>query len=311
MPMERKQALNTIAGLIKEHDLNLREVLAAAQRGGVMGTRYGTTIGYVLAYTGGILVLAGLAYYVSLVWDDMNSVMRVLITLGPGVIAQILGIAAAREMRFQHVATPLLIIAALFQPSGLFTFMGEYFQGADDAITAIVIFGVMSLQQLLLYARYQDAVYLIFTSIFATALFVNIMYKLDFDHNLIAVIIGLSGVFYSYGLQKFGFNLLPAFGYFLYLGAFGGGLFDIVQGHFPIDMLLLPPLALLFILASIYTASRAMLTISVLQSLLYITYFTEEYFNNIVGWPLALILCGLVMIGISGYAVRIGQRIRS
>jgi hypothetical protein len=54
-----------------------------------------------------------------------------------------------------------------------------------------------------------------------------------------------------------------------------------------------------------------MLVMAVLQSLGYLSYFTEEYFQNVAGWPLALMLAGGIMIGISGYAVKLGQRLNT
>jgi uncharacterized membrane protein len=311
MISERDQALKTIVHLMHEHELGYHEIAEAAGCEGIIHNNYSSILRYLLAYTGGILLLAGLSYYVSLVWEEMGSALRILITLGPGVIAQILGIAATRDSRFQHTATPLLIIAAFFQPGGLFTFIGEYFKGFAPSLGAMLVFGVMSVQQFLIFTRYRSTIYLIFTSVFATAFLCNVMYELDFKSDLIAVIIGLSGLFYSYGLHKTVYYKLSPFGYFLYLLAFALGLLDIVEGHFPIDVIVLPPVALLFFLASIYTASRAMLVMAVLQSLGYLSYFTEEYFQNVAGWPLALMLAGGIMIGISGYAVKLGQRLNT
>jgi hypothetical protein len=44
--------------------------------------------------------------------------------------------------------------------------------------------------------------------------------------------------------------------------------------------------------------------------IVYIGYFTQKHFVDSVGWPIALIIFGLVMFGISGVAIRIGKGMR-
>ena len=43
---------------------------------------------------------------------------------------------------------------------------------------------------------------------------------------------------------------------------------------------------------SIRVASRALLFVSVVGLLAYLSYFAYEYFADVVGWPIALILAG-------------------
>ena len=60
---------------------------------------------------------------------------------------------------------------------------------------------------------------------------------------------------------------------------------------------------------SIAAASRTLLFVSVLGLLGYLGYFAEEYFADVVGWPICLIILGLAMMGLSAYAVRLGRKI--
>jgi Zn-dependent protease with chaperone function len=50
------------------------------------------------------------------------------------------------------------------------------------------------------------------------------------------------------------------------------------------------------------------LFVSTLAVLAYTGWYTGEYFANSVGWPLALIGFGLLMIGVSALAVRIDRQ---
>jgi hypothetical protein len=52
-----------------------------------------------------------------------------------------------------------------------------------------------------------------------------------------------------------------------------------------------------------------MLVVSVFGLIGYLSYFTYEYFANVIGWPVAMIVMGMVMIGVSAYAYKLGQGI--
>jgi hypothetical protein len=47
---------------------------------------------------------------------------------------------------------------------------------------------------------------------------------------------------------------------------------------------------------------------SVIVLLSYLGYFTQEYFADTLGWPIALIVFGAVLLAASGFAIRLGQR---
>ncbi len=51
-----------------------------------------------------------------------------------------------------------------------------------------------------------------------------------------------------------------------------------------------------------------MLIVSTVAILGYISYFTERHFVESVGWPLALIMLGLVLIGMSTLALRLNRK---
>ena len=41
------------------------------------------------------------------------------------------------------------------------------------------------------------------------------------------------------------------------------------------------------------------------------SYYTDQYFKDITGWPLALMMMGFMLVGISYMAVRLSQKIKS
>jgi hypothetical protein len=92
--------------------------------------------------------------------------------------------------------------------------------------------------------------------------------------------------------------------------AFLYGLFDLVAGT-PFELLFIL-IASGFVYLSATIPSRTLLLVATGAILGYTGWFTGEHFADSLGWPLALMLFGLLMIGLSALAVRIDrQYIRS
>ena len=59
---------------------------------------------------------------------------------------------------------------------------------------------------------------------------------------------------------------------------------------------------------STYVRSRTLLFTSTIALLSFIGYFTARHFIDSIGWPIALILLGFLMIGLSAAAFRISRK---
>jgi hypothetical protein len=62
------------------------------------------------------------------------------------------------------------------------------------------------------------------------------------------------------------------------------------------------------ILLSIWLKSKSFLVFGALFLMIYILKITSEYFTNSLGWPLALVLAGLLLIGIGALSVWLNKR---
>ncbi|HKQ10763.1 MAG TPA: hypothetical protein VJS85_06200, partial [Rhizomicrobium sp.] len=96
----------------------------------------------------------------------MVSLQRVLITLGPGFVAYLLGILFARHPDLEKAATPAHLVAFVMQPTGLFVLLDEYFTGDDAALGAMAVFGPLALQQFLTFINLRRPSLLLFTLLF-------------------------------------------------------------------------------------------------------------------------------------------------
>ena len=125
--------LADIVTLARQHGLSAREIddalgdaptAAASPRGRGVLVR-------VLGFIGGTFVFAGVGVFVSLQWESMNSAARVVITLGSGMAAFVMAVLATRDARYEKAATPLFLMAAALQPTGLLVLFNEFGSGGD------------------------------------------------------------------------------------------------------------------------------------------------------------------------------------
>lgn len=309
MTTSRDEALGQIRTLIAEHHftqqdlLSLFTTLPAKEDSGSLLQR-------VLIYIGGAFVFMGICVYIGMIWDDIDSLSRVIISLGSGFIAFLLGLFTMGDQRFAKAATPLFLIAAALEPTGLFVFMDEYLPHTGDvAKAASVVFLFMLLQMSVAFTATNKTSLLFFTVFFFFSFLYSLMSYLEIGAPEGPLVLGLSGLMVSWGISKTGHKTISAFYYFWGSILAAAAAFDFLEDT-PADVLLIGVAAAIIYLST-QAASRTLLTVGVISLLAYLGYFTDEYFSDIVGWPIALIVLGLVMIGISIFAVKLGKKIKN
>lgn len=67
-------------------------------------------------------------------------------------------------------------------------------------------------------------------------------------------------------------------------------------------------LAAILIYVSITAQNRTLLLVSTLAMLSYISHYTYTHFNDVLGWPIVLIICGVAFIGIGAIAMKINTK---
>ncbi len=136
-----------------------------------------------------------------------------------------------------------------------------------------------------------------------------LFYRMDIHPDVIGIIIGLTVIILGYYHQSKREIISPLF----YLAGSVGlffSLFDLVENHLYFDISFLF-VAISIMVISVQIKSRTLLTISTIATIGFLGYFTEEYFVDVTGWPIALIVFGFFLIGISHYALRLGKQIKT
>lgn len=307
--MSKENALKQISALMTQYGIAIDEVLAYNKNNADPHGQSSGIIMQVLTYLGGTLIFAGVGIYVHMIWEDLPSLSRVAITFGPGIIALILGILCSKDRRYIKAAAPLFLISAFLQPSGILVYMSEYLEGDDEALALIFCFGIMAIQYGVLFTQLKRAALLFFTVTFGFLTAAWSLQWLEMDGDLNATICGFSLICILSRIDRTPYRAFVPFGYFIGCLALLFGAFELVENMAPFDFGLIG-LTAGMMYCSTTLNSRTMLVMSVIGFLGYLGYYTGEYFEDIVGWPVALIIVGFVMIGLSAFALRLGQRIK-
>ena len=126
--------------------------------------------------------------------------------------------------------------------------------------------------------------------------------------NWASLIIGVSLVITAYGLHTVDrYPRLIGLGYLVGSAMLYAGLFDLVEDT-PIELLFLAVTAGI-LYACVVLQSRAMLLTTVLAMLSFIGYFSAKHFVDSLGWPVTLVITGVIFLGVGLIAVRVKRAI--
>ena len=126
--------------------------------------------------------------------------------------------------------------------------------------------------------------------------------------NWASLIIGVSLVITAYGLHKADrYPRLIGLGYLIGSAMLYAGLFDLVENT-PIELLFLAVTAAI-LYACVVLQSRAMLLTTVLAMLSFIGYFSAKHFVDSLGWPITLVITGVIFLGVGMIAIRVKRAI--
>ena len=302
----RDKAINTIVELAQRYDITADEIDAQLSLN-KSPTRNKGIVARLFNYLGGIFIFSGIAILINLLWDDISSAQRVIITFGTGLTAFIIGIVAIKDSRFEKAATPLFLVSALLLPTGLFVFLDEYMPDRGDPVTAaILVFGTLAAQYAIVFYTLRRTSLLFIALIFWNGFIATVLEKMDIEGELVGIVLGISMLSLTYAIGKTKHRSIVPFWYFIgaatlltsYWAEFEGSVLDV--SYLGLNAFL--------VYLSIVVASRTLLFVSVLGLFFYMGYFASEYFADVIGWPLSLIVLGLAMMGLSAYAVKLGKR---
>lgn len=304
---DRESALQEASALIRRHGLTLdelREALEPQQEAPVRESA--AVLPKVFAYIGGIFVFIGLVTFVAMRWDALDAFGRVLITLGSGFCLFISAVFCCIDGRAVRAATPLFLVAALLQPTGILVALLEYGPGGDPVMGLMFMHALMFIQQGGAFVRLQRTVLAFTTLVFGMGFYVLALDKLEVPPRLLGMTLGLSLVCIAWAAGRSRHAVLAPWAYFF--GALG---FLVISYDWLNDSswgFAFPGLAAGTVYLSTVARSRSLLAVGTAALSAYLADFMWEHFRDDLNAPLVLILLGFMLIAMGVLAVRISRR---
>ena len=302
----KQQALKQIADIAREHGLTAAEVLEELSPSEETSDSKSSILTRLFGYLGGIFVLAGLGVFIEMQWEAMNSLARITVTLGSGIAAFVMALFAVGDERREKTATPLFLLAAVLQPTGILVAIDEFSRGGGERHAILLTSGVLLIQQTLIFLKTRRTALLFTALVFGVCLYGTAMDLVDVDGDLIVFTVGLSILLVTYSIDRTVHAVITPFWYFVSSTAMLTGLFSLIEGSLLEIFFLGAACGLVFF--STWVKSRGLLLVGTVAILGYIGYYTAEHFTDVVGWPIALIVFGLLLIGLSAVAFRINRK---
>ena len=300
----RGEALQQISELATLHGITADEIHQALfdQATPSQAERSTSVLATVMAYLGGIFVLAGIAIFIGMQWELFSAPVRVLVTLGVGFAVFLFALATMSDERFSRATTPLLLVAALLQPTGIVVMLNEYALGDVPEHGLLFMCLVMLVQQLLTFLAKKRTV-LLFTSLFfGAAGFGTWCEIINIDFEVTALALGVGLTLISFVIDKTVHRGITPFWYLAGSIFFLYGAFDLVEDS-AFEVVYFGVAAAFMYLGTV-VRSRILLFSSVIALMSFTGYFFRDSLANAFG----LILMGFLLIGLSAFAMSLNRK---
>lgn len=303
----KEDALQDIVQLARNNQITLEEIANALRYPQVQVAKQSSGIlSKLFGYIGGIFVFAGIGVFISMYWDDFGSAARVIVTLGTGFISFVMGVTCLTDKRYERAATPLMLMSLILQPTGIFVMLQEYASGGDARHGVLFMAAYMVIQQGAVFLAKRLTLLAFSTILFASIFLVTLFDLWNLDDKLVGVVMGASLMCIAYALGQSRHQKISPFWYLVGSISLLWASFDALKNT-PFELLYLG-LSAFIVFLSTYVRSGTLILVGTLSMLCYIGYFTAEHFANTLGWPIALVIIGIVMIAISSTAVKINNK---
>ena len=325
--MNKNDIINGIKSLAASGQLERNEVLAAFDeaKGHISSEQNessSTLSRYsgILYYIGGGIVFLGLIFFIGELWSDLNTFMRIFITLGTGFATYIMGVLFNQQHRLGSAGPAFFMISALLIPGGILVSLEEFNIRIDEDKIQNIISAALFITYLASYILFKRFVLIIFTVLFGTWFYFALTGMLlsnaillpewRFGYYLFAAL-GLSYLFIGFSYQETDKDALVKILYLIGINFFLGSLFALTGWKPAQDVLwelLYPGIVFGGLFVSALIHSRIILVFSAFYLAAYIIKITVEYFSEGLGWPITLILCGFILMGMGYGAIHLKRK---
>jgi MFS family permease len=256
----------------------------------------------ILSVLGSIISILGIVFFVSQIWNSLGDAGQILITLGLGLLFFVVGILLMLEKAPRFVSLSLHLIGAFLIPFGTFVSLSKL-PPVDTSIALISSLVFLSLAMLYFIVDYflKSNLFTVAVYIFGSISYCSFIFwigsknSLDYRHvwALFAVygyILTIIPRILEPGFRKQTYKFFEGLGYLTLFTSIFGILFET-----PLEILVIFIYILGIFLGSKIKSSQ-LIAYSFIAVTAYILRINSAYFIGIIGWPLGLVLSGLILI---------------
>lgn len=323
--MNKEELIISIKSLSASGQIKRNEVIAAYDAGQNSSSPHesSTTLSRysgILYYIGGGIVFLGLIFFIGQLWSDFNTFMRIFITLGSGIAAYIMGVLFNEQHRMGSAGPAFFMISALLIPSGILISFDEFNIRITEERIQNIISGLLFVSYLASYVLFKRFILLVFTFLFGTWFYFSITGTLLLNAPILPewrfglyqfAALGLSYLFIGYSYQGTDKQGLTKILYLIGINFFLGAILTLTGWKPSQDVfweLLYPGIVFGGLYVSALIHSRIILGFCAFYLAAYIIKITVEYFSDGLGWPITLILCGFILMGMGFAAIQLKRK---
>lgn len=274
------------------------------------------TLFYVL---GAFIVIVGIVVLIYQFWGDMDQIAKVLLTLGSAISAYSIGYYLHNQEKTKELGLAFLTISLVTYPIGIGTTLDLVGISAIKMSGLTIISAVLFIIYFASYFAFKTWLFLPFvvaagSSVFITftnLLFENTLAPKHFNEYR-GLVLGITYIALSYYFSLVRkpsmVSIMYFLGFILFLGA------SIVLTGFKPNINLFWQFAYPFLLVltfyiSVILKSKEILIVGTIFTFVEILKLTSEYFSRTLGWPIALIIAGLVIMGVGYFSFEVNKRL--
>lgn len=266
---------------------------------------------------GGLIVIAGLIFLIVQMWDSFGAAAQIAVTLGSAIALYAAAVLLHQQNTSRLISTVFFLVSAIIMPISIFVTLHHLSPGGNIWLGQLIIAGLPAIVYGLTYALFRHPLLLFISILLSTwTLYALLGYLLDqagvsrTAEEIWAYWTMLTGASYlllGYAFSQTDKKPLTSALYFLGSGAALGSGFTLSNMQ---EAWLF--IYFILILAAIYLSTllrtRSLLFFGALYLILHLTHISFEYFADSLGWPLALIISGFMIIGIGYGTVTLNKR---
>lgn len=273
-----------------------------------------------LYYTGGILLIAGVIFWIAVNWDNYTDFSKVLIMLGTPIVLYVMAYILEKSyMNLGEIAVILYILASILLPGGLAYSYAYATNYASPKNPEYIILGIFSVYSIILFtlslqSKFKDY-FTVFQIVSLTVIYTTLAYIVSprggpYYASFVSTVLGVIYISASMYFQNINKRLFIILMHILSLISFliGVNIAAAEANWASAGLFICIFISISFIYLSLKNKSTLTLLISTVTFIASLIGYIVDVFGDFASWPVLVILSGIIVITCGYYSLRLQQK---